>query len=209
MVYGCWDDHLGDSWAFASYAIQNGFDITTVTGNGKSISNKLKEILPLLDTDQNLTILDCPPDIVVDQFEAWASPYVSTKKHWDNTNQRDIVACQFDGRLFAESKNPEPEIVDQIRDFILQQGLSPISLGGHYTLADCVSILAEAVLFVGVDSGMSHLAHSVGTPCVIYQNKLDVRPYHMNKEYIIANRQSVCTILEDAINERVTSLRTV
>jgi len=33
------------------------------------------------------------------------------------------------------------------------------------------------------DSGMSHIAHSVGVPMIIVQNKLEFSRYHAGKKY--------------------------
>ena len=43
-------------------------------------------------------------------------------------------------------------------------GLETTTLGKHLSERECVYIAADNALFVGVDSGMSHLCHSVGVP---------------------------------------------
>lgn len=179
MVYGCWGDHLGDAWAYSSYCATRGLIPTCMTKAG-SIEQKLIEIQPLLGITTGFSHMK--PELYIDEFDAWRMPYRPTVRKW-SPNHKRTVAIQFDGRLHADIKNPPPEIVDYIRNYLLQNDYTPISVGGAYSLAGCVSILAEAEMFIGVDSGMSHVAHSVGVPCVIVQNRLDVRPYHTNKEY--------------------------
>lgn len=207
MLYGCWGDHLGDAWAYVSYAISRGWKLTSVTASGSSIESKIREIIPLLDISVDPILLHSPPDQIINEYDAWASDYIPTSQQWVTTDRRDTVAYQFDGRLHADGKNPPEETVDSVRELIMSSGLTPVRLGGHYSLKDCVAILAESVLFVGADSGMSHIAHSVGVPCVLYQRELDVRPYHIGKEYTVVGGDDICNTLTDLINyERASSL---
>jgi ADP-heptose:LPS heptosyltransferase len=74
-----------------------------------------------------------------------------------------------------------------------------IPLGLPKSLEENIQIIAESDLFIGIDSGLSHVAHSVGIPNLYlkyFQNKdgygqrRDIHYYHPNKTYQTFNHLS-------------------
>ena len=58
-------------------------------------------------------------------------------------------------------------------------------LGPRYSLQQNVEFAASAEFFVGIDSGLSHLAHSVGVPVHLLRNLVPVhhaRTTHRGKQ---------------------------
>lgn len=182
MIYGCWDDHLGDVWAFTSWCIKRDISVvSTTTETGKNIRGKLEEIMPLFLAKCPFELVDEPATDFVSQWDAWNDRYMTAVRRWENPGK--IITYQFDGRLHADKKVPPEEDLLEIKAAMSSSTLRVEKLGGDKTLEDCVNLLAESVVFVGVDSGFSHLAHSVGVPIILIEHELDITPYHRGNPY--------------------------
>lgn len=193
IIKKCWGGHLGDVWAFISYClITDNLYVSAVAADGINISSKIIEILDLLDhpnaskvticDDEPLDkmVNDSTPVSVVNQWFAWSARYVPTKCRWDYA--RPIVTTQLVGaRLFADVKSITGFQQDEFDSVISEMGLTSVPVGGQFSLAECVMNMAESKCFIGIDSGMSHVAHSVGVPVVLIESKMDISGYHANK----------------------------
>jgi ADP-heptose:LPS heptosyltransferase len=64
-----------------------------------------------------------------------------------------------------------------------KKGYECINLNNRsLSLLEICNILAMSKAFIGIDSGISHIAHSVGVPsCLYFYNKLATS--HPNKKY--------------------------
>lgn len=198
-MIGCWGSHLGDVWAFASYCIQNELNpISSIAADGKPIVNKLTEIIPLL-CSKGTTWVDEPPTEIIDQWNVWKHEYLPTKKLWNPDSCGGPVVHQLTGgRLHGDLKNLPDGDAKRIIESV---GSETIELGAHFSLRECVEAMAAATVFIGIDSGMSHIAHSVGVPMIIVKNQFDLEPYHESKTYALADgADQAIEILHDIIS---------
>lgn len=60
------------------------------------------------------------------------------------------------------------ELVEGALSVLAETGLEIVPLGAHLSVRACVELAATSRLFVGMDSGMAHLCHSVRVPCAIF-----------------------------------------
>lgn len=183
-----WRFNLGDHWATVSYLITRSYILREEQQlsryqHGVDFKERFQEILTLLQGPErsSVSLVDEPGTHEPDGYDVWAAPAWPTKPRWSPPKAGNNQVCyQFDGVSSAESKNPPPQDMDRILEAIGQGG---VRLGNHQTLAQIVALLSESSLFVGVDSGMSHIAHSVGTPVIIVEYQLPIITCHREKHF--------------------------
>ena len=145
--------------------------------------DRLLEILPLLDTPTNrIKIVDQIPTNFKTGFYKlpWDAPYYRTHKKWIGG---EIITYQFDGNHFKRVNGlPNFQLLESILD-TLETKYDVIKLGKHLSLKENIELLAKSKCFLGVSSGMMHVAHSVGVPCGLIEGKLPCEDYHRNKTY--------------------------
>ncbi len=189
-VWAPWRFNLGDHWATINYLITRSFVLREEMllsryQHGQDFASRLQEIRYLLAAPErsSVVLVDEPGTHEPDGFDVWATNYWPTKETWKpNAGRR--VCYQFDGISSAEDKNPPREDQRRILDFLKRENMEPVRLGSHMTLAAAVHELAEAQMFIGCDSGMSHVAHSVGTPMILVEYKLPIITTHRGKRFI-------------------------
>ena len=121
-------------------------------------------------------------------YDVWAAPYYPTRNlRWNARQAHTTICYQFDGISIPELKNPPPGELALLLDWIHRSGFEAVRLGLPMTIDEDIQALANAVAFVGVDSGMSHIAHSAGTPCFLLEYQSPVVTTHRGKAYILAN----------------------
>lgn len=184
-----WHFNLGDHWATVNYLITRSYILREEQQlsrfqHGVDYGARFVEMLALIDGPErsSVVLVDEPGTHEPDGFDVWASPAWPTKPRWSLLGNHQ-VCYQFDGVSSAESKNPSPQDLDRILEAI---GTDGIRLGNHQTLTDIVALLSKSSLFVGVDSGMSHIAHSVGVPVLIVEYGLPVITCHRGKHFKLA-----------------------
>lgn len=192
-VMAPWRFGLGDHIATVNYAITRswmlGVTVKIATQlHGRDCGKRLREILPLLHAPErcNVKIVDEPHTWEPDGFAIWASPYWPTKTRWQVDHKTRRITYHFDGVSSASDKNPPPSEMDAIVDLLVElskYNISKVQLGQHMTIKKCVDVLADSTCFIGVDSGMSHLAHCVGVPVFIVEYKLPIVTTHRHKHY--------------------------
>lgn len=189
-VWAPWRFNLGDHWATINYLITRSWllkeeILLSRYQHGQDFKTRFEEILNLLDAPKGakVVIVDYPGTHEPEGEDVWTSPYWPTKVRWA-PGRRFYGTYQFDGISSAKDKNPyredEVDIVETIHDL----GLSPLRLGKHLSLWECATALSNSGCFVGCDSGMSHLAHSVGVPMYLVEYKLPIITAHRNKHFI-------------------------
>jgi len=193
LVWAPWRFNLGDHWQTINYLITRSFvlreeQLLSRYQHGQDFGPRFAEILSLINGPERscVTIVDEPGTQEPDGFDVWAAPSWPTNKRWDASRVINTVTYQFDGISSAESKNPP--LADQVRMLHEAQLRKVLSarLGSHMTLTECVAALARSRLFLGCDSGMSHLAHAVGVPTIVVEYALPVITCHRNKHFILA-----------------------
>lgn len=187
-VWAPWRFNLGDHWATMNYLLTRSWMLKEVQQlsryqHGQDFGPRFHEILDLLNPPERacVEIVDAPGVHEPDGFSVWASPFWPTKKTWSPLGEKGHVVYQFDGISSAEDKNPPAEDIPHILDAL--PGLY-FPLGRHQSLAHCVDLLASARAFIGCDSGMSHLAHSVGVPMILVEYKLPIITTHRRKHFV-------------------------
>lgn len=186
IVYSPCGGQLGDCWLFASYVLLNKIKFVSY---GENQEKKLSQIFPLMDSEfVPIRVSSGIGKIrrVGGRFSR-SHKYIKTKKKWTNTNS-GIVCYQFDGKTGRGRKNLRQGEHDFIIDAIEKSGKTAVRLGSHISLEECVNIIAGSDMFIGVDSGMSHICHSVGIPTYILKNRLSskfVRRWHDPNEYTL------------------------
>ena len=131
-----------------------------------------------------IILVDEEPNIDVEGYAIWAALPVPTKIQWELNPNHKIVTYQFDG-VSTPEKNPPQEDIDRMLRWIESKGLTPVKVGKDLSIKGCIHLMSKSVLFVGSDSGMSHIAHSVGVPVYLMEYKLGVATCHRGKQYVL------------------------
>lgn len=189
-VWSPWRFNLGDHWATINYLITRSWMLKEEIHlsrwqHGQDFKSRFDEILDLLDKPKHsrIVIVDEKGTHEPEGEDVWTSPYWPTKVRWEPG--RDPRVCfQFDGISSAADKNPSGLDAVAIVHALVSSGYEPIKLGKDRSLWDCAVALSRSQCFVGCDSGMSHLAHSVGVPIYLVEYKLPVITAHRNKNFI-------------------------
>jgi hypothetical protein len=130
-----------------------------------------------------VTVVDAPGTRELNGFDVWASPFWPTANPWRANERHQGIVCQFDGISSAESKNPPPDQLPGILRTL--SGYAPtLVLGKTHSLTQITELMRSAKLFVGVCSGMSHLAHSTGIPMVLVEYKMPIITCHRRKHFV-------------------------
>lgn len=196
-IYRPWHSNLGDQFATIQLLLhkttmQDG-PVWLSTENG-SLRPVHRALLRLIQTPWprsifgGLQLTDTPGNTDLEGYDVWATPYYPTRMpyQWNKRSEHKTICYQFDGASTPELKNPPPAELALLLDWIHWSGFEGVRLGLPMTIEQDLEALTNAVAFIGVDSGMSHLAHSVGTPTFILQFQLPAVTCHRGKAYILA-----------------------
>jgi len=199
---------FGDCWALLNYAMRESYlkhkPITVsryvcagshlvpgVPPGGEDVHKLLfsqaVEIDGPLGIDVRITkqVTTTPSRITVDVFH---HPYYPTRRVWD-PGPHGKICVQTDNALIPEHcarafKLPERKaLYDWLKD------KEHVVLGKTMSVHECVEAAATSDVFIGMDSGMSHLCHSVGVPMILLDwEGLD--KHHPKKTFYRFNRVS-------------------
>jgi heptosyltransferase-3 len=101
------------------------------------------------------------PFAVVQPTSRW------TFKCWTEDGMAGVISHLADrGFTPVVTSGPAPVEVAQAERIRERAGVAAVSLAGRLTLKELGTVIAQARLFVGVDSAPMHLAAAVGTPTV-------------------------------------------
>jgi hypothetical protein len=188
--YQLHNNNLGDHWTSYSLMTVLGqmhrkqYSLGTING-GVDYTSRIEEIAGLLSHNEfspNLIRTQGIPK--VDPWHNWCFPALPVREsyRWKARAVEQIACFQFDGISSAEDKNPPQSLVDELRQYMHSLGLKTVFLGSGLSLAECAELMSKCALFAGCDSGMSHIAHSVGCPVYLYENKLPTYTCHKLKQ---------------------------
>jgi hypothetical protein len=184
---------FGDLWAVASHCCllsqREGQTVYLSKWSTKSMLDREKEIRDILgNLDDSYT------QNVVVTTEHFASssrfsvrehrePYVPTKVRWAPNNSR-IISYQLETPTkHRPDRFCHPRLIKGLSDQLPDYEFVKLGKEHQRNLSEIIEILAQSELFVGIDSGMSHVAHSVGVPVFLkYYPELGL--CHPNKEYV-------------------------
>ena len=187
-IYRLHNGGLGDHWASINLlhmlGLQRG-EMVYFSSRGEH-RQRHAEILGVLGIG-NVLPVDDEGDTPLDGFDVWATHYAPTLPLWSRHSQTQAptLCYQFDGESAAADKNPGKSERDQILVWAATRGLTAIPLGRDNSIPEIVYRLANCTLFVGCDSGVSHIAHSVGCPTYLLEYNLPVVTYHRHKNYVL------------------------
>lgn len=185
---------LGDCWAFVNMlcdiSIRSGREVLCSTyvcgrhGEGihksLSVKDKLLEIMSVLDMgDADIRLVDRGATVFTPDVTCFKHPYRPTKRRWAGGN---LIVHQL-----SNNQQPEqcircllPHRRDVIMDWISRR--ENARLGLPLSMGESIRLASRAALFVGIDSGMSHVCHSVGVPVIIYDWPR-INDFHNGKEF--------------------------
>jgi hypothetical protein len=137
-------------------------------------------IVAELDSPGSIDHTYDPPTASFDGYDIWQCPRLPTRQRWQQQHPHPLVAVHWDGRSSAEDKNPPPGDAQRIELEIrrLWPGLQLVTLTGQLSIRQTVDMLANSAIFVGIDSGFSHVAHSVGLPTFLVEYRLPTVTAH-------------------------------
>jgi hypothetical protein len=187
-IYRNWNSGLGDTWATIQLLAQKkGPDdlLLSTIQHGENLRPMQAEILRVLDQDyfaNEVVLVDHEPNTELDGYAVWAALPLPTIRRWCPMGR--TICVQFDGKSTPELKNPPPGDIAAINQWARTHGLEVVVVGKELGLVASVAALARCLFFVGCDSGMSHVAASVGTPSYILEYQLPVVTCHRHRAYV-------------------------
>jgi hypothetical protein len=192
ICYRLWNEGLGDHWAslnlLAHMCLISGKPIA-YSHPQKAKIDRAGVILDLLDLSHMRRFIVGHADQKtedLDGFDVWATPYFATRVRWSLQGMVPTLCVHFDGISTAHDKNPSKDEQEQILAWAAARGLRVVVLGDPaMPLQDMIKHLATCALFVGCDSGPSHVAHSVGCPTYLLEYNLPVVTCHRHKNYVL------------------------
>ena len=140
-------------------------------------------------------------------------PYAHTKVRWSRAKAKPQGCFQLESRRYEDGKygeikpnynNPyrllSQEALEQIYALFAALPYPMVHIGQHLGLAGSIKVASESRFFIGIDSGMSHLCHSIGVPVYLYEGRpteLTVHDLHPGKAFkTFANIEDVAAILK-------------
>ncbi|MDP2354557.1 MAG: FkbM family methyltransferase [Beijerinckiaceae bacterium] len=191
-VYSPHHYSFGDQWASINFYLnmsvvtQERIRLASIINN-VDLHDLHRDILNELESPGQIELVRSEPSIRLNTYNVWQSSYFPTRTRWHAYRRHKYVAVQFDGESAKELKNASPEEAQMIQTFIERMcpGFTLVRLGKPLSVKKCVEIAANSAFFVGVDSGMSHLCHSVGVPIFLLEYRLPVHTTHGGKAYTL------------------------
>ena len=136
-----------------------------------------------LSTNGRLALVDDPPTAELTYLEHFGSPYLPTARGHVRGASRNFT-YQFNGNYNSYLKNMSRADEESVIRSLVRLGLTPIDVGGPLAIERKIRLMSEAAFHVGVESGMAHVAISVGMPVYIILNRVnfhDVRSLYYNR----------------------------
>jgi len=191
MIYGTvGSGRLGDCWMGINKALydseRQGKTILFSTWNPKkerSTKVLLEEILDLLDSSGEVELVDDPPSQgFSDVYRKKGWKFYPTKIDW-KSGPWNRICYQYDGISGGHKKNPPEKDLAPLSNFI--DGVEFLRLGKYMSLSENVKAMSESNCFVGIDSGFSHVSHSVGVPRFFIKYRYDFSGRHKGRKYTL------------------------
>lgn len=151
---------------------------------------KCEELTRELDINVKINFINRNPtncELLYNEFIKFNHRYVKTHKQYCKTNS-NLICYQFDGNSYHKYKNHSDNETNKLINSF--SDIKFLKLGKHLSIKECINYLSICKLFIGVDSGMSHLAHCVNTPCVLIKNRFNlkhIKKFHNNSKYTVIN----------------------
>lgn len=194
-MHGVWDapgTGFGDLWAALGFVAARGrfrrpAAISSIV-HGRSVRPLLSDMVDIMYQGEHyVQVVDRPPTRTMSQ-DCWAFPRWPSVHPYRPPKDKCVIAYQFDGRSSADDKNPLAPDIHLFHAWAREWGLETAPIGLPLSVRDASYRLSQCTAFVGVCSGMSHLAHSVrGLPVYLLQYQMDVAWWHGVNSFEVCN----------------------
>lgn len=191
---------FGDSWMCVNHLLRKSEDVgkpvlLSSVGEGwrSEKASLYMRLARCLMTTGQINVVERTHTKELEYLEPFGSPYFPTKYRWNDTPS-NIISYQFDGVWNATNKNMTTDEENDVLRCCHCLGLRTVNVGGKTTIEYKIDVMSAARFHVGVESGMAHVAISVGVPCYIILNKV---PYE-RVECLYRNRGSVPKFVQSA-----------
>ena len=186
VVYNPWNEGLGDRWATFNLLMalarqRNSPVLLHSTGHRARLN---AEIIDSLAEPGWIVATDRPATHHLSGYDVWAAPSAPTRHRWHPSAPHGLVCCHFDGISSATDKNPNAHEHAILMCALRASGFEVAILNRHQPIAEVIAIMCASAFFVGVDSGFSHIAHSVGLPTFLLEFELPIITCHRGKSFI-------------------------
>lgn len=131
----------------------------------------VSQIEELLDANRTLSLVPGRSRRHIPQLASYQHQYLPTKRCWSLTDERTIC-IQLNGQWKGHLKNPSIAEKMRLIDTLNSVGFSIREIGLPMRLAECVDALSRCYCFIGVDSGIMHVANSVRCPRILVRNRM-------------------------------------
>ncbi|NIJ52328.1 glycosyltransferase family 9 protein [Dyadobacter arcticus] len=126
------------------------------------------------------------PKFIVPWRTMFARPYLPTRVTWRQQQCRKRIVYHLSPSTFGPT-SCQPGEAELLVEKLTYLKFEAIRLGDHMSLEENIKIAASSDFFIGIDSGVSHLCHSVGIPIVLIRNRLTsnyLKVTHAKKAYV-------------------------
>lgn len=188
VIFSPWNTGLGDQFATINLMLRLASRsperiYLSRLQNGQDLGPLHDEIRSLLACNAPLDSVQEPGNTPLSGYDVWRCDYYPTRLQWKSSNRhRHIVYC-FESASSIELKDPPGHDRAAIMATILDTGLPSYRIGKHLGLTKSAELAAGAAFFVGVDSGPSHVCHSIGLPMFLLEYKLGLETCHRGRAY--------------------------
>lgn len=202
LVYGGLCAGFGDTLTYVNI-IRHFFSVTSiplyisrwVLKDGKDRLKLYEEILSVFKLEQICKLTNQAPTANLDHLNPLITrniisapiTFLRSPVVWKNTNS-NIITYQFDAVSFSNLKVPSRTGLNYLYE--AAQGYRFLRLGKHLSIKKNLDLLSKSACFIGIDSGVSQLAYSVGVPVFLMRNGHFFSPNHaphMGRKAIIQN----------------------
>ncbi|MCK4518053.1 hypothetical protein KAT92_04710, partial [Candidatus Babeliales bacterium] len=190
LVYGGLCAGFGDTLTYVNI-IRHFFSVTSIplhlsrwsVKDGKDRLKLFKEILSVFKLEQICKLTNQAPTANLDHLNPLVTrniisapiTFLRSPVVWKKTNS-NIITYQFDAFSFSNLKAPSSTDLNYLYE--AAQGYQFLRLGKHLSITKNLERLAKSACFIGIDSGISQLAYSVGVPVFLMRNGHFFSPNH-------------------------------
>lgn len=219
-VFAPYNHCFGDCWAILNHAIRHSLKegepayvseyvcagahlVPGMPTRGEYVGNLLREQLAEIDQPKGSCVIIA--DEVVTELrkitvEEYPFPYYPTKHQW-KPGPHGRICVQLDNNQVPENCARSIKFHERVELLEWLKNKSHVILGKPLSVADCARIASECDLFIGMDSGMSHLAHSVGVPTLI-RDWTALDRFHPKKSFYRFQNAKQAIFLAEGLSER-------
>lgn len=159
---------FGDKWSICNYILRTSEDTgckTLITS--QCWNDDISLIMRNLVSTGSFEFVPLSYTRKIDYCATFKINFCPTKNYVWTPNKSKLICYQLDGKWKSEVKNLSDGETKALFHFLRKSGYELIDVGNMRPLSESIRLLSKAEAFVGIPSGMSHVANSVGTPSYI------------------------------------------